>query len=64
MPQGGGKVGIGTTSPGTTLDVNGTIHATGYQSSDSSAGISTTVTTASLVGKTITIKNGLITAFA
>lgn len=35
-----------------------------YISSDNSAGISTTVTTASLVGKTITIKDGIITAFA
>lgn len=35
-----------------------------YLSSDSSPGISTTVTTASLVGKTITIKDGLITGFA
>ena len=38
--------------------------AGGYLSSDSSAGISTTITTGSLVGKTITIKDGLITGFA
>lgn len=37
---------------------------TGYQSVDGSDGISTTVTTASLSGKTITIKDGLITGFA
>lgn len=36
----------------------------GFQSSDGSAGINTTVTTASLIGKTITIKNGLITDFS
>ena len=35
-----------------------------YSSSDGSAGITTTVTTGSLVGKTITIKDGLITDFS
>jgi hypothetical protein len=40
------------------------IRGTSYSSSDGSAGISTTVTTASLVGNTITIKDGLITGFA
>jgi hypothetical protein len=38
--------------------------AAGYLSSDGSAGYTGTVTTASLVGKTITIKDGLITGFA
>jgi hypothetical protein len=38
--------------------------AGGYLSSDSSPGISTTITTGSLVGKTITVKDGLITGFA
>ena len=38
--------------------------AGGYISSDNSTGITTTVTTASLVGKTITIKDGIITGFA
>lgn len=38
--------------------------ALGYKAFDGSAGITTTVTTASLVGKTITIKDGIITAFA
>lgn len=38
--------------------------AAGYLSSDGSAGYTGTVTTASLVGKTITIKDGIITAFA
>lgn len=42
----------------------GTVQAGGYKSSDASAGITTTITTATLVGKTITIKNGLITGFA
>jgi CheY-like chemotaxis protein len=38
--------------------------AGGYKSSDGSSGYTGTVTTASLSGKTITIKDGLITAFA
>ena len=38
--------------------------AAGYHASDGSAGITTTVTTSSLVGKTITIKDGIITGFA
>jgi hypothetical protein len=36
----------------------------GYHSSDGSTGYTGTVTTASLVGKTITIKDGIITGFA
>lgn len=36
----------------------------GYKAADTSAGISTTITTSTLVGKTITVKNGIITAFA
>ena len=36
----------------------------GYISSDGSTGITTTVTTASPVGKTLTIKDGIITGFA
>lgn len=36
----------------------------GYLSSDGSAGYTGTITTGSLVGKTITIKDGIITAFA
>lgn len=35
-----------------------------YKSVDGSAGLSTTITTTTLVGKTITIKNGIITGFA
>jgi hypothetical protein len=46
------------------VEFGDTIKATGYKSSDGSAGITTTITTASLVGKTITIKNGLITGFS
>lgn len=38
--------------------------AGGFKSSDNSPGITTTVTTASLVGKTLTIKDGIITGFA
>ena len=38
--------------------------ASGYLSSDNSSGISTTITTDSLVGKTITVKDGIITGFA
>jgi hypothetical protein len=35
-----------------------------FKSSDGSSGISTTITTASLVGKTITVKDGFITGFS
>lgn len=38
--------------------------AGGFKSSDGSAGFTGTVTTASLVGKTITIEDGIITGFA
>ncbi len=38
--------------------------AGGTKSSDGSPGISTTIDTAGLVGKTITVKDGLITGFA
>ncbi len=40
------------------------IRASTYKSSDDSTGATTSITTANLVGKTITVKNGLITAFA
>lgn len=46
---------------------SGTLKATsaaGYISSDGSTGYTGTVTSASLVGKTITIKDGIITGFA
>ena len=64
---GGGYVGIGQTDPTTItekLQVNGNVKATGYKSSDGSAGITGTMTTASLVGKTLTFKNGIVTGFA
>lgn len=38
--------------------------AGGYLANDSSPGIGTTITTALLVGKTVTVKDGLITGFA
>ncbi len=37
---------------------------TAFKAADGSAGISTTITSAGLVGKTITIKNGIITGFS
>lgn len=55
-----GDTGLGAMQMTTVRAMN----AGGYLSSDGSAGITTTVTTASLVGKTITIKDGLITGFA
>jgi hypothetical protein len=55
-----GNVGIGTTTPSEKLDVSGTVKATGYKSSDGSAGVSGSFTTTD--GKTITIKNGLVTS--
>lgn len=54
----GGNVGIGTTAPSEKLDVSGTVKATGYKSSDGSAGVSGSFTTTD--GKTITIKDGLV----
>lgn len=68
----GGKVGVGTATVAETLTVGGSISATtvkattvgGYISSDGSTGYTGTVTTASLVGKTLTIKDGIITGFA
>lgn len=53
-----GNVGIGTTAPSEKLDVSGTVKATGYKSSDGSAGVSGSFTTTD--GKTITIKDGLV----
>ena len=60
-----GTVTAGTTSVGAlTASTVKVTSAGGYISSDNSTGITTTVTTASLVGKTITIKDGIITGFA
>ena len=42
----------------------GTVQAGGFIASDASPGINTTITAALLATKTITVKNGLITAFA
>ena len=46
------------------ITASGSIKGGGFKSSDGSAGITGTFTTASLVGKTVTFKNGLITGFA
>ena len=46
------------------VDIKGGVVAADHRASDGSVGITTTITTASLVGKTITIKNGIITSFA
>lgn len=42
----------------------GVINSVGGYQSNGTPGITTTITTASLVGKTVTITNGLITGFA
>ena len=59
---------VSTTGAATlaSLAVTGTLKgSTGnYQSGDGTTAISTTITTALLVGKTITVKDGLITGFA
>lgn len=56
---------IGSTTPaaitGTTVKAS---NAAGFISSDGSTGYTGTVTSASLVGKTITIKDGIITGFS
>ena len=60
-----GNVGVGTTSPSEKLQVNGTVRATSYKSSDGSAGVTSTFTvrngnnSASL---TFVIKNGIVTS--
>lgn len=61
-------VGVNNTAVGTFsstgLVVAGSIQPTSYKSSDGSTGYTGSVTTSLLVGKTITIKDGLITNFA
>jgi hypothetical protein len=56
---------LGSTTPNTIKGT--TIQATtagGFKSSDASSGFTGTITTASLVGKTVTIKDGIITNIA
>ena len=57
---------MGVAASATSIGDGGTIGTmqAHFKSSDGSSGIDTTITTASLVGKTITIKDGLITGFA
>lgn len=61
---GGGTAGSGAFTTVTASTSIKPLAAAGYLSSDGSAGYTGTVTTASLVGKTITIKDGIITSFA
>jgi len=61
----GGDVGIGTNDPQEKLDVNGTVQATGYNSSDGSSGTTSTFTVrngANSAALTFTIKNGIVTS--
>ena len=58
------SIGVSVTSFG--LRSSGTMQvgvSGGFVASDGNGGITTTITTASLVGKTITIKDGIITGF-
>jgi ethanolamine utilization microcompartment shell protein EutS len=67
-PDSTGKIGIGTNTPSDALDVKGNISLKAgngtYKAHDGSSGITTTITTALLVGKTITVKDGIITGFS
>ena len=56
--------GIGTFSPGYLLDVAGDINSQGAFRASGVAGITGTMTTASLVGKTLIFNKGIITGFA
>jgi len=53
------SIGIGLSNPAYTFDVDGAIHGTDYYSSDGSLGWTGTFTNGD--GKTVTVKNGLIT---
>ena len=56
-----GNVGIGSTSPSAALDVNGTINATAYSvGNPATAGCDGTFTDG--VGRTVTVKKGIITS--
>lgn len=55
---------IASTGVFTTLEGATSVKGASYLAADNSPGITTSITTATLVGKTVTIKNGLITAFA
>lgn len=46
-----------------TVSFSTSVKSAVYNAADGSPGISTTITTGSLAGKTITVKNGLITSF-
>ncbi len=61
IKTGTGKVALGGALTAPTVQCTS---AAGFVSSDNSTGFTGTVTTASLVGKTITIKDGIITGFA
>jgi hypothetical protein len=62
-----GNLGIGNTAPTEKLQVNGTVRATSYKSSDGSAGITATVgvkNSSQSQNRTLTIKNGIVTGIS
>ena len=59
-----GKLGVGVQSPAYTVDAFGDINAGGVFRKAGTAGISGTMTTSSLVGKTLTFSGGIIVGFA